>query len=82
MFSTAAKLWHFIKSARKKSNKASNKGRSPEDYASDNVIGEMSQIKLQELLKFDFEKLATATNNFDLSNKLGQGGFGPVYKVL
>ncbi|KEH22720.1 G-type lectin S-receptor-like Serine/Threonine-kinase [Medicago truncatula] len=67
-------------SSRKKSNKASNKGGSPEDYASDNVIGEMSQIKLQELLKFDFEKLATATNNFHFSNKLGQGGFGPVYK--
>ncbi|XP_024626675.1 G-type lectin S-receptor-like serine/threonine-protein kinase At1g11330 [Medicago truncatula] len=48
--------------------------------SSDNIIGEMSQDKLQELLKFDFEKVATATNNFDLSNKLGQGGFGPVYK--
>jgi len=41
----------------------------------------MSQDKLQELLKFDFQNVATATNNFDLSNKLGQGGFGPVYKV-
>jgi len=51
------------------------------DNSSDNIIGEMSQDKLQELLKFDFEKVATATNNFDLSNKLGQGGFGPVYKV-
>ncbi|KEH22732.1 G-type lectin S-receptor-like Serine/Threonine-kinase [Medicago truncatula] len=48
--------------------------------SNDNIIGEMSQDKLQELLKFDFEKVATATNNFDLSNKLGQGGFGPVYK--
>ncbi|RHN45909.1 putative protein kinase RLK-Pelle-DLSV family [Medicago truncatula] len=48
--------------------------------SSDNIIGEMSQDKLQELLKFDFQKVATATNNFDLSNKLGQGGFGPVYK--
>ncbi|XP_028791874.1 G-type lectin S-receptor-like serine/threonine-protein kinase At1g11330 [Neltuma alba] len=25
-------------------------------------------------------KLATATNDFDKANKLGQGGFGPVYK--
>ncbi|WJX76230.1 non-specific serine/threonine protein kinase [Trifolium repens] len=78
-----AKLWLFTKSARKKNNKAFqrlNKGGSPEGYASDNVIGEMSQVKLQELLIFDFEKLATATNNFHLSNKLGQGGFGPVYK--
>ena len=28
------------------------------------------------------EKLATATNNFHEANKLGQGGFGPVYKVM
>ncbi|XP_054779112.1 LOW QUALITY PROTEIN: G-type lectin S-receptor-like serine/threonine-protein kinase At1g11330 [Prosopis cineraria] len=39
---------------------------------------EASQI--QELSLFDFRKLATATNNFDLANKIGQGGFGPVYK--
>jgi hypothetical protein len=84
MLFTADKLWHFITSARKKNNKAVslfNQGRSPEDYTADNLIGEMYQAKLQELLKFDFEILATATNNFHLSNKLGQGGFGPVYKV-
>ncbi|KAI5430099.1 hypothetical protein KIW84_034611 [Lathyrus oleraceus] len=78
-----AKQWLFTKSARKKNNKAFqlfNKGGSPEGYASDNVIGEMSHVKLQELLMFDFEKLASATDNFHLSNKLGQGGFGPVYK--
>nr|KYP48871.1 Cysteine-rich receptor-like protein kinase 10 [Cajanus cajan] len=40
----------------------------------------LSQVKLQELLLFDFERVATVTNNFHLSNKLGQGGFGPVYK--
>ncbi|KAI4299257.1 hypothetical protein L6164_032734 [Bauhinia variegata] len=48
------------------------------DKTSDNsIIGELSE---QELLQYDFEKLATATNNFHSSNKLGQGGFGPVYK--
>jgi hypothetical protein len=57
-----------------------NKIEKPEVY-NNNVIGELSQEKLQELLLYNFEKLATATNNFDLSNKLGQGGFGPVYKV-
>ncbi|XP_061368815.1 uncharacterized protein LOC133311737 [Gastrolobium bilobum] len=36
--------------------------------------------KLPELSQFELEKLATATNNFHLANKLGQGGFGPVYK--
>ncbi|XP_022927517.1 G-type lectin S-receptor-like serine/threonine-protein kinase At1g11300 isoform X1 [Cucurbita moschata] len=40
----------------------------------------VNQVKLQELPLFDFEKLATATNHFHFNNKLGQGGFGPVYK--
>ena len=41
----------------------------------------LNEVELQDLPLFDFEKLATATNNFHLTNKLGQGGFGPVYKV-
>lgn len=39
------------------------------------------EIKLEELPLYDFEKVAIATNYFDLNSKLGQGGFGPVYKV-
>lgn len=30
---------------------------------------------------FDFEQVLQATNNFSQENKLGQGGFGAVYKV-
>ncbi|RDY11830.1 G-type lectin S-receptor-like serine/threonine-protein kinase, partial [Mucuna pruriens] len=41
-----------------------------------------SQVKIQELLIFNFEKLVTATNSFHPSNRLGQGGFGPVYKLF
>ncbi|KEH22681.1 S-locus lectin kinase family protein [Medicago truncatula] len=59
-----------------------NKIEKDEEYKTDNVIGELSQAKLQELLLYSFEKLAIATNNFHLSNKLGQGGFGPVYKGI
>ncbi|KAJ9671826.1 hypothetical protein PVL29_025502 [Vitis rotundifolia] len=33
-----------------------------------------------ELPVFDFDTIAEATDNFSSSNKLGQGGFGPVYK--
>ncbi|KAJ4843020.1 hypothetical protein Tsubulata_005406 [Turnera subulata] len=33
-----------------------------------------------ELPLFDLATLASATNNFSNTNKLGQGGFGPVYK--
>lgn len=34
-----------------------------------------------DLPTFDFSTIANATNNFSPSNKLGEGGYGPVYKV-
>ncbi|PHT89266.1 hypothetical protein T459_04379 [Capsicum annuum] len=34
-----------------------------------------------DLPLFDFETISHATNNISLNNKLGEGGFGPVYKV-
>ena len=30
---------------------------------------------------FNFSQILEATKNFSVENKLGQGGFGPVYKV-
>lgn len=35
-----------------------------------------------ELPLFDLDTIANATCNFAADNKLGEGGFGPVYKVL
>ncbi|XP_052201085.1 G-type lectin S-receptor-like serine/threonine-protein kinase At1g11330 isoform X9 [Diospyros lotus] len=40
----------------------------------------LSQVKLEELPLLRFEELTIATNNFHVTNMLGQGGFGPVYK--
>ncbi|QHO14957.1 G-type lectin S-receptor-like serine/threonine-protein kinase [Arachis hypogaea] len=37
-------------------------------------------VKFPELSQFEFKRLVAATNNFNLSNKLGEGGYGPVYK--
>jgi len=34
-----------------------------------------------ESSRFDLDTIRVATNNFSDANKLGQGGFGPVYKV-
>jgi len=35
-----------------------------------------------ELPSFDLTTVIRATNNFSIENKLGEGGFGPVYKVV
>jgi hypothetical protein len=37
--------------------------------------------KNAELPLFSYESVLTATNNFSAVNKLGEGGFVPVYKV-
>lgn len=34
-----------------------------------------------ELPLFELSTITRATNNFSVSNKIGEGGFGPVYKV-
>lgn len=38
--------------------------------------------KDQELPFFTFSAIQAATNDFAKANKLGEGGFGPVYKVM
>ena len=40
------------------------------------------QISVVECLQFDFGKIKVATQNFSDANKLGEGGFGVVYKVM
>lgn len=40
-----------------------------------------SSDKDSELPLFSFSVISKATNNFSLNNKLGEGGFGSVYKV-
>lgn len=43
---------------------------------------ESNQANGPDLPMFNFNSVAAATDNFSEENKLGQGGFGPVYKVL
>ncbi|XP_056689783.1 G-type lectin S-receptor-like serine/threonine-protein kinase At1g11330 isoform X2 [Spinacia oleracea] len=46
-----------------------------------NMVGaRLSDAEFQDLPLMKFESLVLATDNFSESKKLGQGGFGPVYK--
>lgn len=41
------------------------------------------QHEVEEDLKlFSYTSVVVAANDFSLENKLGEGGFGPVYKVI
>ncbi|KAE8728805.1 S-locus-specific glycoprotein S6 [Hibiscus syriacus] len=61
-----------------------SKGKSKE-FSTDlsgptDILTDVNQVNGPELQNFDFSCIATATNNFCEGNRLGQGGFGAVYK--
>ncbi|RVW13830.1 G-type lectin S-receptor-like serine/threonine-protein kinase [Vitis vinifera] len=58
----------------------SDRGDAYQNYDMNMLGDNVNRVKLEELPLLDFEKLAAATNNFHEANKLGQGGFGPVYR--
>ena len=47
----------------------------------DTVCEENVDISSSDSLQFDIQTIRVATNNFSEDNKLGEGGFGTVYKV-
>ena len=54
------------------------------DKAEDRKVNDKDnegQNEDMELAVFEFGTIAQATDNFSFNNKLGEGGFGPVYKV-
>lgn len=46
------------------------------------VAGSCIQNVDPELPLFDLGTVVAATDNFSSENKIGEGGFGPVYKVM
>ncbi|KAI3796960.1 hypothetical protein L1987_39647 [Smallanthus sonchifolius] len=54
---------------------------SAKSYPRGDILNDSkSQEEDLELLLFTFSTIANATANFSLHNKLGEGGFGPVYR--
>ncbi|PON42026.1 Cysteine rich receptor like kinase [Parasponia andersonii] len=60
-------IWSYFIKRKTKEKQTSNSCENAEE-----IIEEFSQ--------FDFERIRDATNDFSDANKLGQGGFGAVYK--
>ena len=40
------------------------------------------QVDDMDLLVFDLSTIAKTTSNFTVKNKIGEGGFGLVYRVI
>lgn len=44
-------------------------------------VNNVEDMRSTDFLQYDFTTIEVATNYFSDENKLGQGGFGAVYKV-
>lgn len=69
--------------------KSKAKGNQLQRVEENMLLHELGQVRnnkkdgkmSNELRIFSFESVVAATNSFSTANKLGQGGFGAVYKV-
>ncbi|KAK9057003.1 hypothetical protein SSX86_024369 [Deinandra increscens subsp. villosa] len=68
--------------ARRKKNHAKPKGGGKKLFKFTGEIFNVSKMEKEDMEQplFSFSTIVNATGNFSLDNKLGEGGFGPVYK--
>ena len=45
------------------------------------MVGELPELKKMKGNSFSLRVIKSATESFDPKNKIGEGGFGAVYKV-
>ncbi|KAK9697030.1 hypothetical protein RND81_08G010400 [Saponaria officinalis] len=70
-------LWRWMNRQRERSTGKKTLSRQ---HDSKKIIAGVNHSGFSDLPMFNFDSLKIATNNFFEGNKLGQGGFGPVYK--
>lgn len=62
-------------------SKSKSKEFSADISGPSDILLDGNQVNGPELPIYSFSTVAAATNKFNEENKLGQGGFGAVYKV-
>ncbi|XP_049385508.1 G-type lectin S-receptor-like serine/threonine-protein kinase At1g11300 isoform X3 [Solanum stenotomum] len=65
---------------RKRKSEAFLREASPKFYQGGMIKDDINQVKIEDITLYNFDMLANATDRFHSASKLGQGGFGPVYK--
>ncbi|KAJ6376467.1 hypothetical protein OIU76_025588 [Salix suchowensis] len=75
-------LFLFLQKKKKKHNRHHMLGRTKKKENNTEEQWSMnSHDESLDLPHFDLAAIANATSNFSFNNLLGEGGFGPVYKV-
>ncbi|KZV55195.1 hypothetical protein F511_12782 [Dorcoceras hygrometricum] len=72
--------WKWMAKKKGKKTNIGPRESSTSDTIQSSTRDTMDKVNLEELPLIKFEVLVTATDNFSEANKLGKGGFGPVFK--
>ncbi|KAE8728551.1 cysteine-rich receptor-like protein kinase 29-like [Hibiscus syriacus] len=85
-----AGFWYYSSSVKKRKQTGTSERillRGSQGSKSDRLVEEDTHLYLsdedhsREMYHFNLATIQAATHNFSIENKLGEGGFGPVYKV-
>ncbi|CAI9275307.1 unnamed protein product [Lactuca saligna] len=82
VLSTVLLLSTIVYALKKKRKRRQKKGRGNQAHNAHKDHSSLQNKNLDELPSFSLHEISMATDDFNIDNKIGEGGFGPVYKGL